>query len=221
MRFKRTGLLHCSTDTNHSCMDNWRKLQTSQWRLSAESIEIIVQTALILYQFPSLCSSKGLVTPYTEGHYIGQSFLHLAKMQVGRRICHFDKTTPTKVDIEVLLSKHLKGIFQWMYMVRARAHLQNTTNSLLHVRHYQLCLLSFNTSVSQYFLFYIFRLRQGTVWGYGPPKIRMMDLMLETCYTLCSFEALFSPTVSARVLDLSATTWKIWLVNKLKVVWNK
>lgn len=164
MRFKCTGLLHCSTDTNHSCMDNWRKLQTSRWRLSAESIEIIVQTALILYQLPSLRSSKGLVTPYMEGHYIGQSFLHLAKMQVGRCICHFDKTTPTKVDIEVLLSKHLKGIFQWMYMVRARAHLQNTTNSLLHVRHYQLCLLSFNTSVSQYFLFYIFRLRQG-LWS--------------------------------------------------------
>jgi len=45
--------------------------------------------------------------------------------------------------------------------------------------------------------------------------------MLETCYMLCSFEALFSPAVFEWVLNLSATTWKIWMVNKLKVVWIK
>lgn len=138
----------------------------------------------------------------------------------------FLETLPTNADTEVLVSKHFKVVFQRRYIVRARARLQSTANSLLHIRYYWLCLLSFTTFVTHSFLFYISRLSlhllldslKRTVWGYGLPKICMMDLMLETCYTLCSFEALFSPAVFGWVSDLSATTRKIWMVNKLKVV---
>lgn len=73
--------------------------------------------------------------------------------------------------------------------------------------------------LSQYFLFYISKLSLHLLLDSPRELFRdlacqkypqnTMDLMLETCYMLCSFEALFFPAVFGWVLDLSATTRKI------------
>lgn len=86
-------------------------------------------------------------------------------------------TVPTKANTEVLLGKHLKDLCQWMMIGTARAHFHNQLlaahKELLALPAFieYLCQSVFSFLHIQTITAFTFSFSQGTIWGYGLPKI--------------------------------------------------